>query len=124
MPLGIELHQGHRPAADVDDVANLGELGVHDANLTGRDVQPPGFKRLAEAGRVQPAEADGVPWRQVQLAQGPFQHGSRFTLVSGVEGLNDLAGTVDPNRLERYGADVDSYSSRLLHSHTCFVRLM
>jgi hypothetical protein len=38
--------------------------------------------------------------------------------------LNHLAGTIDPNRLERYGADVDSYSSRLLQSRTCFLRLM
>ena len=68
VPLGVELHESHRAAADVDDVANLGELGMHDANLAGRDVQPPGLKRLAEAGRIQPAEADGVAGRKVKLA--------------------------------------------------------
>jgi len=118
MSLGIELNQGDRSATNVDDVAHLGENLVHNPNLTRRHVEPPRLERLAEASCIQPAEADGIPLLEGQLAQSALQNGGWFTLVSGVEGLNDFAGTVEPHRLQRYGSNVDSYSSRLLHGRT------
>jgi hypothetical protein len=91
---------------------------VDHTNLTCRDVETPCFKRLAESGGVLSAEADGIALPQVQLSQSPFEHRGWLTLMAGVKGLNNIAVTVDPYRLERYGADVDSYSSRMLHVHT------
>ena len=65
MSLGVELQKGHRTAANIDDIAHLGEQGVHHADLASRDVETPCFKRLAESGRVQPAEPNGITLMQV-----------------------------------------------------------
>ena len=85
VPLGVELHQGDRAPADIDDVGDIGELGQHHRDLAGREVEPGQLERFAEARRIGSAKPDGVARRDRKVGHGGLQRFGGLAAMPGIE---------------------------------------